>query len=111
MDIDSDTELELALPELGPESPIESNDIAEPVTKAEGTTGESKTETGKLTVLHMGRADFSRANQALRSGTSDRGSLQAKRCFQFRQPCYVFGFDVSTHRSPSSISSARPEIQ
>lgn len=62
MDIDSDTELELALPELGPESPLESNDIAEPVTEAEGKTGDTAIETGELTALHMGRADFSRAS-------------------------------------------------
>ena len=46
MDIDSDTELELALPELGPESPLESNEIAEPAVTVESEAAELKHEKG-----------------------------------------------------------------
>jgi hypothetical protein len=48
MDIDSDTELELALPELGPESPVKSDNVAQPAVEAEIDAAEAKQDKGWL---------------------------------------------------------------
>jgi len=50
MDIDSDTELELALPELGPESPLEGIDVVERVAEVQPDVVEVQQHTGKLPI-------------------------------------------------------------